>query len=152
MIAYIGFVLAAPLFLCVQRLCGLDPLKQMALFDVATKFFAVISCFLYLPLSNFLIGTVVCQDFGDGIRVLRNDHSIECGNEPQCLGAFAVFFPLHTVGFPILLLAWMRQGFSDSAKKKLSEKIKDSAAYDAKIARYNQRFGFFTDKYESFYW
>ena len=151
-LAVSGFVAALPLFLFALRLCGVGEQKGRAVFDQATKFWMVILMFSYPPLNNFLMSTLLCQSFGDGVKTLRADRSIGCASEPQCLGTAAVFVPLFTVGFPVVLLLWMTQGFTDAGRKKLREAADDELAYEAEIARHKARFGFFTGKYETFYW
>ena len=48
-------VLALPLFMRVLRACGTTAAKRAATFDTGTKFFAVITVFLYPPLNGFLL-------------------------------------------------------------------------------------------------
>ena len=95
--------------------------------------------------------TILCQDFGAGVRTLRADRSITCGEEPQCLGTAGVFIPLLTIGYPLALITWMHKGFSESGRAKLRAACADDAAYEAEVARYKARFGFFAGKYEGWY-
>ena len=62
-------------------------------------------------------------------QVLYADRSIECGADPICIGTIATFLPLFTVGVPLTLLLWMRQGFSETGKKKLRALCADDKEY-----------------------
>ena len=84
-------------------------------------------------------------------QVLYADRSIECGADPICIGTIATFLPLFTMGVPLTLLLWIRQGFSETGKKKLRARCADDKEYDAELARYTTRFAFFTGKYEAYY-
>ena len=45
---------------------------RIATYDIAIKLFFIITIFCYPPLNNFLMSTMLCQDFGDGVRVPIN--------------------------------------------------------------------------------
>jgi hypothetical protein len=78
---------------------------------------------------------------------------VGCMDSTLCVGTFAVFFPLFTVGCPFSLLFWMRHGFTEAGHKRLKAAVHgDEEAFKKEVARYKARFGFFTSKYEAFYW
>ena len=54
---------------------------------------------------------------------------------------------VYDLGFPVGLLLWMRRGFSSGGQQTLRAAVGgDDAAYEAELARYKARFGFFTAK------
>ena len=160
MLGYFGFLFGMPLFLGVLRYgCKTDPDKLAALFDISTKFWSVISIFIFPPLSNFVVYTTLCQSFPSGdaahddIKVLRADKALGCGTDAVCTGTAAVFLPVFTFGLPIALVSWMHFGFSDMGRLRMKRrKGGDDEAVKAEIARYTARFGFFTLKFEPWYW
>ena len=150
-LAYSGFFIAWPLFILVLRAFRVPAAKRLVVSDEATRFWMIICMFAYPPLNNFLMNTLLCRGFGDGVNVLAADHSIACASEPQCIGTATVFIPVFTIGFPLTLVLWMHKAFSESGRKKLRADAADDAAFEAEIARYKARFGFFALKYEVWY-
>ena len=118
MLLYVGFCLAMPLFLNVLAALRYDIRRRRALFDTSTRFYAIISLFLYPGLNNQLVSTILCESFDD-LRVLRADRSLTCGEEPVCLATATIFMPLYTIGFPVGLLIWMRFGFTEAGRAQL---------------------------------
>ena len=101
----------------------------------------------------------LCQNFPSGdaafadVTVLRADKALGCGTDTVCTGTAAVFLPLFTFGLPIGLLCWMRYGFSEAGRLHIRQQMGgDEEKVNAEIARYHARFGFFTLKYEAWYW
>jgi len=151
MLAYTGFVAAFPLYMAWVRCRGrMERDARDGLWDVATKYHAVIGVFLHTPLTNVVLQTLKCEQF-DEYNVLEVDRSITCGTHTTCLVTAGIYIPLFTICFPAALVWAMREAFTQAGQAKLRSECTEEEVKKI-VGRHKARYSFFTAKYEDYYW